>query len=906
MTNETDYIPCRYNGNGITKDFSFNWKADKATDLIVKLIDSENTEETLTLDVDYTVLINENTGNIKLINAPQTGETIVIERNTPQYQSSKYSTSPGFQGSELERSFDKVSLNLQEMQHNIDTFKTDFSNEINQEISDFEQETNQKITDLTNDVAEQIESLETETNEQISDFKDEVNTKIQEVSDAAEKINELEEAVEDAQQSALQAQNKAAEAATQAGLAQQAAQAAEEAANEASETVESKADISFSNINDAAKEVIRETAGTDYQLFDIIAKDHILTEDESLGLALLGTYVNKSVYPDFYNTCVSEKTAGTPTQTTLGDNIITTYNNPNGHIFYDIADKADIDAYYNSTGVAWFYGVDTTNERIFLPRNDWFFQSGAAADVGKFNEAGLPNITGSFREAGNSKITSGVFYQKQQYGGWTNGGTGGYTQDIAMDASLASSIYGNSDTVQPNAVKTVIYMVVGNTVINSDQALIDAQGLISDAWEEVDEKVNDGLAALAGASNALTQNQITNCITKIPQRINVELNNGALTLKAGSVVIVPYGTSAPTMEIGDSLNGGEIVDISWDGIRLFYFVKRLTDDVRTSIGAATADAFMFIAPSGGVYGEILNDLYSGDTAPTGIAESVMWYDTATNFVKYTINTGSSWDSGYSFPMFVVTRTTGGIITGIKQVFNGFGFIGSTIWADKGIKGLAPDGRNPDGSLKNIEFETEHVTINSRNWTVSAGTIQYATITAEGTGISTWISTFYYEQDEVPSRQGHILWLNTAENIMYWQNNDNVWTKVNIIKVFNINNTQTYTDGKIDNISEVKQVFRAADYSSHPQITETYSNGSSWYRVYSDGWCEQGGTYTTTTTTSNVYLLRPYKNNYYTVLGMDTGSARVSYGVRPNSTNSFILYSAATNNGIRWVAYGYLN
>ena len=75
MTNETDYIPCRYNGNGITKDFSFNWKADKATDLIVKLIDSENTEETLTLDVDYTALINENTGNIKLINAPHRADT---------------------------------------------------------------------------------------------------------------------------------------------------------------------------------------------------------------------------------------------------------------------------------------------------------------------------------------------------------------------------------------------------------------------------------------------------------------------------------------------------------------------------------------------------------------------------------------------------------------------------------------------------------------------------------------------------------------------------------------------------------------------------------------------------------------------------------------------------------------
>ena len=24
------------------------------------------------------------------------------------------------------------------------------------------------------------------------------------------------------------------------------------------------------------------------------------------------------------------------------------------------------------------------------------------------------------------------------------------------------------------------------------------------------------------------------------------------------------------------------------------------------------------------------------------------------------------------------------------------------------------------------------------------------------------------------------------------------------------------------------------------VTETYQNGTSWYRIYSDGWCEQGG------------------------------------------------------------------
>lgn len=44
--------------------------------------------------------------------------------------------------------------------------------------------------------------------------------------------------------------------------------------------------------------------------------------------------------------------------------------NPNGHIFYNIADKDIVDAIYESTGKAYFFGVDEENERIFLPRID--------------------------------------------------------------------------------------------------------------------------------------------------------------------------------------------------------------------------------------------------------------------------------------------------------------------------------------------------------------------------------------------------------------------------------------------------------------------------------------------------------------------------------------------------------
>lgn len=111
-----------------------------------------------------------------------------------------------------------------------------------------------------------------------------------------------------------------------------------------------------------------------FQLFDIKNTDYTLSYEESKGLALQGTYVYKNPlagsyygYPDFYNKCVEEFNNATNTETVNG---ITIKVHSNGHKFYNINNKNAIDDLYNSTGVAWFYGVDTENERIFLPRDE--------------------------------------------------------------------------------------------------------------------------------------------------------------------------------------------------------------------------------------------------------------------------------------------------------------------------------------------------------------------------------------------------------------------------------------------------------------------------------------------------------------------------------------------------------
>lgn len=218
-------------------------------------------------------------------------------------------------------------------------------------------------------------------------------------------------------------------------------------------------------------------SGGGHTMFDTVLKDHILTYEESKGLALQGTYVYKEAiagsrygYPDFYNKCLEEKEQATAKEVTLAGLTITLYINRNGHQFYDIADKDIVDNFFNIIGSAWFYGIDTENERIFLPRNNYFEQ--ATVDVSEVAQsvgAGLPNITGDIVVTSNYSgvVATDAFYDTGKTatdiktGG--SGATSGQAPIIGMDASKASAIYGNSNTVQPNAVKKLLYICVGNT-----------------------------------------------------------------------------------------------------------------------------------------------------------------------------------------------------------------------------------------------------------------------------------------------------------------------------------------------------------------------------------------------------------------------------------------------------------
>ena len=188
-----------------------------------------------------------------------------------------------------------------------------------------------------------------------------------------------------------------------------------------------------------------------------------------------------------------------------------------------------------------------------------------------------------------------------------------------------------------------------------------------------------------GTYQVLTTKNITNCLTKIPQDIKLELSeDGTLTLKAGSKVYVPNGVGVFDEIIINS--DRSISDKSFSSGALVIF---------SSISGASIRA---------VYTSFCT---SGTSAPTDVNYRA-WYDITNNVVK-SYSEGSYIDN-MSLPIAVCTYINNEGFISIDQVFNGFGYIGSTIFALPGVEGLIPNGRNADGSLNNAKFKTTDVKI----------------------------------------------------------------------------------------------------------------------------------------------------------------------------------------------------
>lgn len=97
--------------------------------------------------------------------------------------------------------------------------------------------------------------------------------------------------------------------------------------------------------------------------------------------------------------------------------------------------------------------------------------------------------------------------------------------------------------------------------------------------------------------------------------------------------------------------------------------------------------------------------------------------------------------------------------------------------------------------------------------------------------------------------------------------------------------------------------------SRGYLVQSYVNGRSWYRVYSDGWCEQGGQITVTEAATNITLLKSYKDNNYNAVGCQANTNTAGYHTinvaAYSATQVQIRQNAVGTPLVNWIAMGYI-
>ena len=172
----------------------------------------------------------------------------------------------------------------------------------------------------------------------------------------------------------------------------------------------------------------------------------------------------------------------------------------NGLKIVSVTNAGMVQDVFEEYGVAWYYILDKTNTQFKLPRTKFGF-TGYRDEVGKYVEAGVPNITGGFGVHSttgpweNIAATSGVFERvnKGTNGANPAGSSSSEWANADFNATRCSPVYNDSDTVQPPATQMYLYFYVGNTVRN--QTEVD----VGEVMEELNKKWDSSNMVVATA-----------------------------------------------------------------------------------------------------------------------------------------------------------------------------------------------------------------------------------------------------------------------------------------------------------------------------------------------------------------------------------------------------------------------
>lgn len=154
---------------------------------------------------------------------------------------------------------------------------------------------------------------------------------------------------------------------------------------------------------------------------------------------------------------------------------------------------------------------NSTNNTLRLPKITGFIEgTNVITDLGNLVEAGLPNFSGTFR-TDYASTTGDLTYVNQTFSSGIAGSTSSNSDSVVtIDLSNASSIYGNSNTVQPQSVKVYYYIVVATSTKTSIEVDIDEIETDLNGKADVDLSNSNNQAKILMAGMGMPSNTYEN------------------------------------------------------------------------------------------------------------------------------------------------------------------------------------------------------------------------------------------------------------------------------------------------------------------------------------------------------------------------------------------------------------
>ena len=223
------------------------------------------------------------------------------------------------------------------------------------------------------------------------------------------------------------------------------------------------------------------------------------------------------------------------------------YININGSRFWTgmqpiaFTDELQWQAFNTNYGTCGKFVYDNVNNTVRLPKIVGFVEGAEGVkSLGNITEAGLPNITGEWDNAGGVRkassspgtknmacsgaVDAGSIYESQNDSiSRTNNNTYFATAYWNINASRSSAVYGRSNTVQPQSVKVMYYIVIANAVKTELEVNID--NIVTD----LNSKAN--------------QSQVDTISTKVDGYPKHYIVNGRIMNTSADSSLAGYGTA---------------------------------------------------------------------------------------------------------------------------------------------------------------------------------------------------------------------------------------------------------------------------------------------------------------------------------------------------------------------------